>query len=172
MRIARMMTTTRIVLVGFLLLVAAGGLGAQRSPADDAAIRALYSEFFEAFRQAGAQGASGYLRQSGSIEEETLRELEREARVALEGNPVVGRPDSWVVVREAEIAGADRYRVVYALTHHDGRPVPWRLRLYKKVTGVWVFTDVDWEVDFVEDLLRMSPLEFAAYRRLLQRSPD
>lgn len=151
----------------FLALAPAVG-GAQADLGDEEAIRLLYDKFFEAFRQAGGQGAAAYLRQSGSIEEEVLRELERRA-LALERHPFVGRPDSYVVVNETEVPHAPRYRTVYALTHHDSRPVAWRLRFYKKVTGVWVFTDVQWEEQYVEDFLRLGELEFAAYRRLLER---
>ncbi len=165
------MRTKRIVLLGCLLLVAVGGAGAQRNVADDDAIRRLYAEFFEALRQAGAQGAAGYLRQSGSMAESDLRRLEYDARASLEQNPFVGRPDSWAVVNQTEIAGTERYRTVYVITHHDGRAVAWRLKLYRKVTGVWVYTDVQWEVELVEDFLRLSEVEFAAYRRML-RSKD
>jgi len=152
------------------LLLVPPGAGAQTSLADDEAIRLLYGNFFDAFRQGGAQGVVAYLRQSGSIEDEVLRSLERRTQ-AIERNPFIGRPDSFVVVHQTEIAGAPRYRTVYALTHHDSRPLAWRLRFYKKVTGVWVFTDVQWEEQYVEDFLKMSELEFAAYRRLLERPP-
>ena len=157
----------RWLLLTCLLLVPLGG-AAQTSLADDEAIRLLYDNFFGAFRQGGAQGVVAYLRQSGSIEDEVLRSLERRTQ-AIERNPFIGRPDSFVVVNQTEIAGAPRYRTVYALTHHDSRPLGWRLRFYKKVTGVWVFTDVQWEEQYVEDFLKMSELEFAAYRRMLER---
>jgi len=166
------MRSTRILLVGCLLLIAVVGAGAQTSSTDDTAIARLYGEFFEALRQAGAQGAMGYLRQSGSVSEDELRRLEREARTVLELNPYVGRPDSWAVVNQTEIAGSQRYRTVYVLTHHDGRAVAWRLHFYRKVTGVWVFTSVQWEAKYVEDFLRLSELEFAAYRRQLERKQD
>ncbi|HKZ53223.1 MAG TPA: hypothetical protein VJ085_08090 [Candidatus Acidoferrales bacterium] len=166
------MRTTRILLVVCLLLIATGGAWAQTSSTDDAAVARLYGEFFEALRQAGAQGAIGYLRQSGSIAEDELQRLERQARRVLELNPYVGRPDSWAVVNQTEIAGSQRYRTVYALTHHDGRAVAWRLHFYRKVTGVWVFTDVQWESKYVEDFLRLTELEFAAYRRQLERNQD
>jgi hypothetical protein len=162
------MRITEILLVGCLLLAAAGGTRAQVGSADDDAIARLYGEFFEALRQAGAQGAAGYLRQSGSISEEDLRRLEVEGRRALELDPFVGRPDSWAVLNQTEIAGSVRYRTVFALTHHDGRAVAWRLRFYKKVTGVWVFTDVRWETKYVEDFVRLPELQFAAYRALLE----
>lgn len=166
------MRTTRILLAGCLLLIATSGAWAQTSSADDAAIAQLYGEFFEALRQAGAQGAMGYLRQSGSISEEELRQLEREARRALELDPQVGRPDSWAMVNQTEITGSERYRTVYTLTHHDGRAVAWRLHFYRRVTGVWVFTSVKWETRYVEDFLRLTELEFAAYRRMAEPSRE
>lgn len=163
------MRTRCVLLMGCLLFVVAGGARAQTNLADEEAIRLLYDNFFDAFRQGGAEGAAAYLRQSGSIEEELLRSLERRAQVA-ERNPFIGRPDSYVAVTQTEIPGAQRYRTVYALTHHDSRPLAWRLRFYKKVTGVWVFTHVQWEERFVEDFLRLPELQFAAYRQLLQQS--
>lgn len=161
--------TAWIFWLGCLLLSGSWQLPAQQSLADNEAIRQLYDKFFEAFRQGGARGAAAYLRQSGSIDEANMQRLERRAQ-AVERNPFIGRPDSYVAVNETEIPGARRYRTVYALTHHDSRPVAWRLRFYKKVTGVWVFTDVQWEVEFVEDFLRLSELEFVAYRKLLEGS--
>jgi hypothetical protein len=157
----------RWLLLACLLLVPFGG-AAQGDLADDEAIRLLCNNFFDAFRQGGAQGVVAYLRQSGSIEDEVLRSLERRT-LAIERKPFIGRPDSFVIVHETQIAGALRYRTVYALTHHDSRPLAWRLRFYKKVTGVWVFTDVQWEEQYVEDFLKMPELEFAAYRRTLER---
>lgn len=160
------------VLMGICLLLAfALGLSAQQNAGDDEAIRKLYGDFFETFRQAGPQGAAGYLRSSGTIDEEVLRELEREAPARLLLNPLIGRPDSWAMVREAGIPQLPRYRTVYAVTHHGGRPVAWRMRFYRKVTGVWVFTDVGWESNFVEDFLLLPEVEFAAYRRMLARTP-
>ena len=44
------------------------------------------------------------------------------------------------------------------------------MHFYRKVTGVWVFTDAKWESDFVEDFLLMPEVEFAAYRRMLART--
>ncbi|MFQ5695945.1 MAG: hypothetical protein ACE5HB_08145 [Terriglobia bacterium] len=161
-----------LIVLGLLLLGTGSPVPAQRSPADDEAIRALYTEFFEALRQAGVQGAIGYLRQSGTIAEDDLQALERKARAAIEGNPLIGRPESWVVVNQTEVAGATRFRGVHAMTHHDGRPVAWRLRFYKKVTGVWVFTNVAEELEFVEDFLRLPEVEFLAYRRLLERDEE
>lgn len=163
----RIVKGTPVFLLGCFLLVASGTGWGQRSTADDEAIRVLYNDFFEAFRQGGAQGAAGYLRQSGTVDPETLTRLERRGRVRLEMNPMVGRPDSWVALREAEIPGALRYRVVYAMTHHDGRAVAWRLRFYQKVTGLWVFTDVQWEDHFVEDFLNLPEIQFIAYERIL-----
>ena len=159
-----------LLLVGCLWLAVPCAVMAQTSSADDEALRTLYSGFFEAFRQAGAQGAIAYLRQGGSIEEDVLQELKRRTRAA-ERNPMVGRPDSYVAVNEAEIPHARRFRTVYFLTHHDSSVIAWRLRFYRKVTGVWIFTDVQAEQNFVEDFLRMSELEFAAYRRLLILRP-
>ena len=43
----------------------------------------------------------------------------------------------------------------------------WGLRFYKKVTGVWVTAHVRFELEFVEDFLRLPEVQFAAYRRLL-----
>lgn len=160
------MRAKSLLLVGCLWLAAPCTVAAQTSPADDEAIRVLYDKFFEAFRQAGAQGAIAYLRQSGSIEEDVLRQLERRARAA-EQDPRMGRPDSYVVIQETQIAHALRFRTFYFLTHHDSSVIAWRLRFYKKVTGVWIFTDVRADSDFVEDFLRMSELEFAAYRRIV-----
>lgn len=167
------MSTTKtvwVLLAFFLVGSAPGATSAQERLADSEAIRLLYDKFFESFRQGGAQGAAGYLRQSGSIAEEVLRTLEQRA-LTVERNPFVGRPDSYVVVTETEIPRASRYRTVYALTYHDSRPVAWRLRFYKKVTGVWVFTDVQWEVEFVEDFLRLPELQFVGYRRIVERPP-
>lgn len=155
-----------------LVMLVAAPVWPQTRAGDDAAIEKLYNEFFEALRQAGAQGAVGYLRQSGTIAEEELQRLEREAAAVLIRNPFVGRPDSWTVVSKKEISGAERYRAVYAITHHDGRPVAWRLRFYRRVTGVWVFTDVQWESRFVEDFIRLPAVEFAAYRKLLEEKEE
>ena len=161
-----------LMLCVVLLLGTAGGAGAQRNLGDDQAIRALYDGLFEALRNGGPQGLTGYLGQTGSIDARVLRRLEREAQAVLELNPSVGRPDSWVMIRETEIPKAQRYRTVYALTHHEGRPVAWRLHFYKKVNGVWVFTNVRWEAEFVEDFLNLSELEFVAYRKLLGRDRE
>lgn len=161
------MRTFPIFVVALLMLVSVVPVAAQTRTADDAAIEKLYNDFFEALRQAGSQGAAGYLRQSGTISEADLRRLEVEARTALERNPQVGRPDSWTIVNSTELEGAPRFRTVYALTHHDSRPVAWRLRFYQKVTGVWVFIDVDWEVKYVDDFLRLPEIEFDAYRKQL-----
>jgi hypothetical protein len=166
------MRIARILAVGCLLLGLAGPAWGQARTADDAAIEKLYNDFFEALRQAGAQGAVGYLRQSGTISESNLRQLEREAQAVLERNPMVGRPDSWVVVNTTEVAGAPRYRAVYAVTHHEGRPLAWRLRFYQRVTGVWVFTDVEWEAKYVEDFLRLPEIQFDAYRKLLEEKKE
>src|SRR3989337_1321793 len=114
------MRTTRILLVVCLLLIATGGAWAQTSSTDDAAVARLYGEFFEALRQAGAQGAIGYLRQSGSIAEDELQRLERQARRVLELNPYVGRPDSWAAVKHTEIAGSLRHRDGSLLTAPHG----------------------------------------------------
>lgn len=164
------MRTRSLWLLACLLLAGTGLARAQANPADDEAIRRLTDNFFDAFRQGGGQGVAAYLRQSGSVEEDVLRQLERRAQ-AVERNPMIGRPDSYVVVNETEIPHAPRYRTLYALTHHDSRPVAWRLRFYRKVTGVWVFTDVQWEEQFVEDFLRLSELEFLAYRKTLEQEP-
>lgn len=163
------MKIAHILLVGCLLWAAPGPAWAQTNLADDEAIRLLYDKFFEAFRQGGAAGAVGYLRQSGAIEENVLRTLQGGLQ-KMEADPLVGRSDSYAVVNETEIPHAPRYRTFYFLTHHDSRPVAWRLRFYKKVTGVWVFAAVQWETVFVEDFLRLSELEFAAYRRILERA--
>jgi hypothetical protein len=120
------MSFPRVLGLCCLLAIAAVPAWPQTRAGDDAAVEALYNEFFEALRQAGAQGAVGYLRQSGTIAETELHRLEREAAVLLERRPTVGRPDSWAVVNKTEITGAERYRAVYALTHHDGRPVAWQ----------------------------------------------
>jgi len=156
----------------FLLTTMAVPAWPQSRAADEAAVQGLYNEFFEALRQGGARGAVGYLRQSGTIAEEELRRLERKGAVVLEGDPMIGRPDSWAVVQKTEIAGAERYRAIQALTHHQGRPVAWRLRFYRRVTGVWVFTDVQWENVYVEDFLRLPEVQFAAYRKLLEEKKD
>jgi hypothetical protein len=155
------------------LLLACNSIAwAQEAPVEEEAVRRLCGEFFDALQQAGAQGAAGYLRKSGTIEDDVLRELEREAQARLLANPAIGRPDSWAIVRETGIPYVSRYRSVYAVTYHDGKPVGWRMRFYRKVTGVWVFTDIDWESQFVEDFLLMPGVEFAAYRRLLARTPS
>lgn len=159
-----------LLLIACLALAGTGAARAQTSVADEEAVRQLYDRLFEALRQAGAQGVVAYLRQSGAIEEEVLGALERRAG-ALERDPRIGRPDSYVIVNETELPRAPRYRTVYALTHHDSRPVAWRLRFYKKVTGVWVFTDVQWEERFVEDFLRLGELEFLAYKRMREPPP-
>jgi hypothetical protein len=40
------------------------------------------------------------------------------------------------------------------------------------VNGVWVFTNVRWEAEFVEDFLNLPELEFVAYRKLLGRDRE
>jgi hypothetical protein len=54
----------------------------------------------------------------------------------------------------------------------EGNQVAWRLRFYRRVTGVWVFTDVQWESQFVEDFIRLPAVEFAAYRKLLEQEEE
>ncbi len=50
-----------LMLCVVLLLGTAGGAGAQRNLGDDEAIRALYDGLFEALRNGGPQGLTGYL---------------------------------------------------------------------------------------------------------------
>ncbi len=69
-----------VVLVTCLLLGGVADGRAQASPSDDAALREIYEQFFEALRVGGANGVIGYLRQSGSIAPALLPVLEREAR--------------------------------------------------------------------------------------------
>ncbi|MBI2956607.1 MAG: hypothetical protein HYY26_04770 [Acidobacteria bacterium] len=60
-----------------------------------------------------------------------------------------------------------RYRSFTFLTYHENGPVAWRLRFYEKVTGRWVISNVTFDTQFIEDFVRLSPLEFAGYQALL-----
>lgn len=164
------MTSSRIAgvaLVGWLLLALSATAPAQTTSADDEAIRKLYNDFFEAFRQGGPSAAVANLRQSGSLGEETARALERR----LQGVTFpAGRADSYTAVSEMEIPHSLRFRSLTFLTHHDAEPVAWRLRFYQKTNGVWVILGVDFELRYVEDFLRLPQLEFAAYRAQLEQA--
>jgi hypothetical protein len=166
-----MKTHTGIVVV--LLAGAALALGsvpasAQRSSADDAAVQKLYADFFEALRQGGPSAAVATLRQSGSLDPQKAIAMER--RLQNTRFPS-GRVDSYVVVSELEIPGSYRFRSILFLTHHETAPVAWRLRFYQKPTGVWVIINVDFEIEFVEDFLRLPEIQFEAFRAL-QGLPD
>jgi hypothetical protein len=166
-----MKTHTGIVVV--LLAGAALALGpvpasAQRSSADDAAVQKLYSDFFEAMRQGGPSAAVATLRQSGSLDPQRAIAMERRLQ---DRRFPSGRVDSYAVVSELEIPGTFRFRSIQFLTHHETAPVAWRLRFYQKPTGVWVIINVDFEIEFVEDFLRLPEIQFDAFRAL-QRLPD
>ncbi len=151
------------VFVAALLAGAAIPAGAQ--PQSNEAVRKLYTDFFDAFTQAGPAGAIGVLAQSGSISQQTAQELESRMQ------PHVGRADSWTLVAELEIPNSLRYRSALFLTHHENVPMAWRLRFYQKTNGVWVISDVDLEVRFVEDFLRLPEIQFRAYRTIIERLP-
>ena len=156
----------------FLLALAVGAIlaaismpaGAQ--PASNEPVRKLYTDFFDAFTQAGPAGAIGVLAQSGSISQRTAQELESRVRSI---QPQVGRADSWTVVAELEIPNSLRYRSALFLTHHENVPMAWRLRFYQKTNGVWVISDVDFEFRYIEDFLRLPEIEFIAYRAMIER---
>lgn len=158
-------TIVAVVLVGWVGLILTGTAPAQSFSADDEAIRKLYNDFFEAFRQGGPAAAVANLRQSGSLDEDTAQALERR----LQGVSFpAGRADSYTVVTEMEIPHSLRFRSLTFLTHHDTRPVAWRLRFYQKTNGVWVILNVDFELRFVEDFLRLPQLEFDAHRAQIE----
>lgn len=163
-----MKTSRRIagfVVVGWLWLALAATAQGQSVSANDEAIRKLYNDFFEAFRQGGPTAALANLRQSGSLDPETSQRLERR----LQGVTFpAGHADSYTAVSEIEIPYSLRYRSLTFLTHHDAAPVAWRLRFYQKTNGVWVILSVDFEQRFVEDFLRLPQLEFAAYRAQIE----
>ncbi|HXE75637.1 MAG TPA: hypothetical protein VNN18_08385 [Candidatus Xenobia bacterium] len=146
------------------LIAAATPAAAQ--PQANEAVRKLYTDFFEAFTQAGPAGAIGVLGQSGSIPQRTTYELERRMQSF---QPTVGRADSWTLVAELEIPNSLRYRSALFLTYHENVPVAWRLRFYQRTNGVWVIVDVDYELRYVEDFLRLPEIEFTAHRALIER---
>ena len=156
-----------VVLVTCLLLGGVADGRAQASPGDDAALREIYEQFFEALRVGGANGVIGYLRQSGSIAPALLPVLEREAR-ALRVGPSATRPDAHVLVEETRLPRTNRIRTLKFLSYHDNQPVAWRLDFYRRTTGVWIVTNVRWETEYVNDFIRLSALQFAAYRKLLE----
>lgn len=158
------MRSACIILVASLFLAVPSSAGAQTSSVDDEAIRKLYNDFFQAFIQGGFSAAIESLRQSGSIDPHVAQELERQFQGM--GLPI-GRADSYEVVHETQIAHITRFRTLYFLTHHETQPMAWGLRFYKKVTGVWVIVHARFELEFVEDFLRLPEVQFAAYRRLL-----
>ena len=155
----------RVIFAGLLALTLAAAGSAQVPTADDEAIRKLYTDFFEAFRQGGPAGAVASLRQSGSLDPEMAQELERRLQRA---RIPVTRADSYVVVSEMEIPHSLRFRSLTFLTHHDDGPLAWRLRFYQKTNGVWVIVSVEFEGRFVEDFLRMPQLEFDAYQAMIR----
>ena len=162
------MTTVKLRVFFLLvagLLLAPAGARAQYSPGNEA-VRKLYTDFFEAFTQAGPAGAIGVLAQSSSISQRTAEELQRRVQGM---QPNVGRADSWVLVAELEIPNSLRYRSAVFLTHHENVPVAWRLRFYQRTNGVWVISDVDFEFRYVEDFLRLPEVEFVAYRAMIDR---
>ena len=163
MRLNRLSQRLMLAAALALALVAAGA--AQAPAADDEAIRKLYNDFFEAFRQGGPVAAIANLRQSGALDLDMIENLER--RFARARFPS-GRADSYAVVSEMEIPHTRRFRSILFLTHHDGGPVAWRLRFYEKTNGVWVIASVGFEVRFVEDFLLMPQLEFNAYQAMIQ----
>ncbi len=147
-------------------ILAAAAMPASAQPQSNEAVRKLYTDFFDAFTQAGPAGAIGVLAQSGSISQRTAQELENRVRNI---QPQVGRADSWTVVAELEIPNSLRYRSALFLTHHENVPMAWRLCFYQKTNGVWVISDVDFEFRYVEDFLRLPEIEFAAYRAMIER---
>ena len=164
------MTTVKLRVLFLLvagLLLSPAAARAQYSPGNEA-VRKLYTDFFEAFTQAGPAGAIGVLAQSGSISQQTAQALERRLQSI---QPNVGRADSYAVVSEMEIPNSLRYRSATFLTHHENVPVAWRLRFYQKTNGVWVISDVDFELRYVEDFLRLPEIQFAAFRALVDRLP-
>lgn len=165
MKTGRLMAIVSVV--GVSLLVACGDALAQGSSADEG-LRKLYTDFFEALRQAGPGGALAHLRQTGSLSPEASQLMERRFQAIQKR---VGRADSYVVVSEMEIPHSLRFASISFLTHHEDAPVAWRLRFYQKTNGVWIITDVDFELQFVEDFLRLPEIEFAAYRAVLDRLP-
>jgi hypothetical protein len=152
------------VLAAALLTGAATPATAQ--PQSNEAVRKLYTDFFDAFTQAGPAGAIGVLGQSGSISQRAAQELERRMQSF---QPTVGRADSWTAVAELEIPNSLRNRSALFLTHHENVPVAWRLRFYQRTNGVWVIVDVDYELRYVEDFLRLPEVEFTAYRAMIER---
>jgi hypothetical protein len=166
------MNAQRLVAVVFLagvLLLLPAAAQAQRSAADDAAVQKLYSDFFEAMRQGGPSAAVATLRQSGSLGTERAIALERRLQ---DRRFPSGRVDSYAVVSELEVSGTFRYRSMMFLTHHETGVVAWRLRFYQRPTGVWVIINVDFELEFVEDFLRLPEIQFEAYRALLRSSEE
>jgi len=157
-----------VLLVGAVLVLAPAGARAQRSPADDEAVQKLYTGFFDALRQAGPGGAVAYLRLTGTLSPGAVEAMGGRLQ-AIQAR--AGRADSYVVVNEVEIPHSLRYRSITFLTHHENAPVAWRLRFYQQTNGVWVVSDVDFELQFVEDFLRLPEIEFATYRAVLDRLP-
>ncbi len=156
-----------VIMLGTVLLLSAVPALAQGSSADEG-VRKLYTDFFEALRQAGPGGALAHLRQTGSLSPEAAQLMERRFQAIQKR---VGRADSYVVVNEMEIPHSLRFASITFLTHHEDAPVAWRLRFYQKTSGVWIITDVDFELQFVEDFLCLPEIEFAGYRAVLDRLP-
>ncbi len=159
---------TVVLLVGVALLLAPAAARAQRSSADDEVVRKLYIGFFDALRQAGPGGAVAYLRLTGTLSPGAVEAMWGRLQAV---QARAGRADSYVVVNEMEIPHSLRYRTITFLTHHENAPVGWRLRFYQQTNGVWVVSDVDFELQFVEDFLRLPEIEFAAHRAVLDRLP-
>lgn len=157
-----------VLLVGAALSLAPAAALAQRSPSDDEAVQKLYTGFFDALRQAGPGGAVAYLRLTGTLSPGAVEVMGGRLQ-AIQSR--AGRADSYVVVNEMEIPHSLRYRSITFLTHHENAPVAWRLRFYQQINGVWVVSDVDFELQFVEDFLRLPEIEFAAHRAVLDRLP-
>lgn len=155
-----------VALVSLLLAVVAGGR-TQGVPGDQAAIQTIYQQFFEALRNGGANGVLGYLRQSGVASPGLLDNLER-VRRQLPAQALASRSDAYVMVNETRIPRSNRTRTFLFLSYHETQPVAWRLDFYRQINGVWIITGLQWEVDYVDDFTRMSALQFAAYRKLLE----
>lgn len=142
--------------------------GAQTSDADAEAVRTLHTGFFEGLRQGGVEGAIAHLRQTGGLDPRALPGLERRLRTV---ETDFGRPDGYALVNETEIPHAPRFHSAVFLTFHDSGSVAWRLRFYRRVTGVWIISTVQVETEFVEDFVRLGEVEFSAYRAVLDRLP-
>ena len=168
----RIIQKVSLLLVIFLLLGSSASARAQADYTGDEAVRKLYTDFFEALRSGGLQGAIANLRQSGSIDPQVAEALERRLQSDTYEFPV-GQADSYTVVGETEILHTLRYRSVDFLSYHERGPVAWRIRFYQRVTGRWVISDVRWvQGPFVEDFLRMSTLQYTAYQAMIEMARD